>query len=86
MRPGWRSGGKRHGQARASVGRAGAEHSGALLQVAAWVLACVAGHSIVALAVVVIVLDVGLQCQQLSNQSDCLRLLPRLATEPTQYL
>lgn len=50
--------------------------AGALLQVAAWVLACVAGHSIVALAVVVIVLDVGLQCQQLSNQSDCLRLLP----------
>ena len=30
--------------------------AGALLQVAAWVLACVAGHSIVALAVVVIVL------------------------------
>ena len=28
VRPGWRSGGKRPGQARASVGRAGAEHSG----------------------------------------------------------
>ncbi len=49
---------------------------GALLQVAGWGLAWFFGHSLVALAAAVIVVDVGLQCQQLSNQSDCLRLLP----------
>lgn len=49
---------------------------GALLQVAGWGLAWFFGHSLVALAAAVIVIDVGLQCQQLSNQSDCLRLLP----------
>lgn len=50
--------------------------AGAALQLAAWAVALVFGGSYAGLIVAVILVDIGLQCQQLSNQSGCIREIP----------
>ncbi len=51
--------------------------AGAALQLAGWAVAWLFGNTYAGLVVTVIVVDVGLQYQQLSNQSDCLQRLPQ---------
>lgn len=49
---------------------------GASLQLAAWTLCLVFGDTYAGLIAAIILVDIGVQCLQLSNQSDCLRRLP----------
>lgn len=49
---------------------------GNLLQFVAWTCAYVWGESYVGLIAAIILVDIGVQCQQLSNQSDCLAEVP----------
>ena len=50
--------------------------AGALLQVVAWAVAWLFGDSYAGLIVAIILVDIGLQCLQLSNQSGCLQEVP----------
>lgn len=50
--------------------------AGALLQVVAWAVAWFFGDSYAGLIVAIILVDIGLQCLQLSNQSGCLQEVP----------
>lgn len=50
--------------------------TGAILQIAAWIAAMVFGHTYAGIAAAIILLDLGAQCQQLSNQSGCLQAVP----------
>lgn len=52
---------------------------GAILQIGAWTLAIAMGDSYVGLIAAIILVDVGLQCQQLSNQSGCIQEIPEAA-------
>lgn len=52
---------------------------GAILQIGAWTLAIAMGDSYIGLIAAIILVDVGLQCQQLSNQSGCIQEIPEAA-------
>ncbi|MCD8318498.1 MAG: MFS transporter, partial [Paraprevotella sp.] len=52
---------------------------GALLQITSWIVACCMGDTYIGLIVAIILNDIGLQCQQLSNQSDCIQEIPTAA-------
>lgn len=49
---------------------------GHVLQGAAWLVACVFGDSYAGLIVAIMLVDIGAQCLQLSNQSGCLAEVP----------
>lgn len=49
---------------------------GALGQMAAWTVAFVGGQTYTGLILAIILVDIGLQCQQLSNQSACIQEVP----------
>lgn len=49
---------------------------GACLQLLAWAIAYVFGDTYIGLAVAIVIIDIGVQCQQLSNQSGCLHEVP----------
>lgn len=49
---------------------------GALMQLAAWAVAYVFSDSYIGLIAAIILVDIGLQCQQLSNQSGCIQEMP----------
>lgn len=49
---------------------------GASVQIAAWLIAWYLGDTYTGLILAVILLDIGLQCQQLSNQSACIQAVP----------
>jgi predicted MFS family arabinose efflux permease len=49
---------------------------GAILQLVAWGIAWAAGDSYAGLIAAIIIVDIGLQCQQLSNQSCCIEEVP----------
>ena len=49
---------------------------GNLLQIAAWTIALLLGDEYLGLVFAIILVDVGAQCQQLSNQSGCLKEVP----------
>ncbi len=51
-------------------------HAGTALQLIAWVFAFCLSDSYVGLILAIILVDVGAQCHQLSNQSGCLALVP----------
>ncbi len=50
---------------------------GTLSQVIGWCVAWIWGDTYLGLIAVIILVDIGLQCQQLSNQSGCLQEVPR---------
>lgn len=52
---------------------------GALVQIAAWATAYLFRDSYIGLIVAIILVDIGLQCQQLSNQSGCIQQVPNAA-------
>ena len=52
---------------------------GALVQIAAWLIAYLFWDSYIGLIVAIILVDIGLQCQQLSNQSGCIQQVPNAA-------
>lgn len=52
---------------------------GALMQLAAWAVAYVFSDSYIWLIAAIILVDIGLQCQQLSNQSGCIQEIPEAA-------
>lgn len=49
---------------------------GASVQIVAWLIAWYLGDTYTGLILAVILLDIGLQCQQLSNQSACIQAVP----------
>jgi predicted MFS family arabinose efflux permease len=49
---------------------------GATTQIAAWAIAFFFGDSYLGLIFAIILVDIGLQCQQLSNQSGCIQEIP----------
>ncbi len=51
----------------------------ALLQIVSWAVAYVYGYTYAGLAISIILNDIGLQCMQLSNQSDCISRMPSAA-------
>ena len=53
--------------------------AGAILQIVAWSIAIALGDSYAGLIAAIILVDVGLQCQQLSNQSGCIQEIPEAA-------
>ena len=52
---------------------------GAILQLAAWSIANLMGDSYTGLIIAITLVDIGLQCQQLSNQSGCIQEIPEAA-------
>lgn len=52
---------------------------GAALQIIAWSIANVFGDTYAGLIAAIIIVDIGLQCQQLSNQSGCIQEIPEAA-------
>lgn len=50
---------------------------GACLQIVAWSVAYLFGDTFMGLVVAIILVDVGLQCLQLSNQSGCIQEIPQ---------
>lgn len=50
---------------------------GACLQLVAWAAACLFGDTFIGLVVAIILVDIGLQCLQLSNQSGCIQEMPQ---------
>lgn len=52
---------------------------GAGMQIIAWAIALVFGDTYAGLIAAIILVDIGLQCQQLSNQSGCLQEIPQAA-------
>ncbi len=53
---------------------------GVAVQLLAWAIAWLMNDSYVGLIVAIILVDVGLQCQQLSNQSGCIQEVPEAAS------
>lgn len=53
--------------------------TGAAIQLASWATAWIWSGSYIGLIVAVILVDIGLQCQQLSNQSGCIQAMPQAA-------
>lgn len=53
--------------------------AGTVFQLAAWSTAFLYGDTYVGLIAAVILVDIGLQCQQLSNQGGCIREVPEAA-------
>ena len=51
--------------------------TGAILQIIGWAIAFFFGNSYPGLAISIVIIDVGLQCQQLSNQSGCIQEIPQ---------
>ena len=51
-------------------------YTGAILQLIAWGFAIFLSDTYVGLIIAIILVDVGAQCQQLSNQSGCLAMVP----------
>ena len=49
---------------------------GAILQLTAWVVALTVGNAYVGLILAIILVDIGAQCLQLSNQSGCIQAIP----------
>ena len=47
-----------------------------MLQLLAWLSACMLGDNYVGLVLAIILVDIGAQCLQLSNQSGCLKEVP----------
>ena len=52
---------------------------GAATQIVAWAIALLFGNTYAGLIAAIILVDIGLQCQQLSNQSGCLQEIPQAA-------
>ena len=52
---------------------------GASLQIVAWGIALIFRDSYIGLIAAIILVDIGLQCQQLSNQSGCIQEIPQAA-------
>ena len=52
---------------------------GAATQIVAWAIAMLFGDTYAGLIAAIILVDIGLQCQQLSNQSGCLQEIPQAA-------
>lgn len=52
---------------------------GAVMQLASWAVAYFFADSYIGLVVAIILVDIGLQCQQLSNQSGCIQEMPEAA-------
>lgn len=50
---------------------------GAGMQIIAWAIALLFGNTYAGLIAAIILVDIGLQCQQLSNQSGCLQEIPQ---------
>lgn len=50
---------------------------GACLQLVAWVTVYLFGDTFIGLVVAIILVDIGLQCLQLSNQSGCIQEMPQ---------
>lgn len=50
---------------------------GACLQLVAWATAYLFGDTFMGLVVAIILVDIGLQCLQLSNQSGCIQEMPQ---------
>lgn len=50
---------------------------GAAMQIIAWTIALLFGDTYAGLIAAIILVDIGLQCQQLSNQSGCLQEIPQ---------
>lgn len=50
--------------------------AGALGQIVAWIVALFFGNSYIGLILAIILVDIGLQCQQLSNQGACIQAVP----------
>ena len=50
---------------------------GACLQLVAWTIAYLFGNTFIGLVVAIILVDIGLQCLQLSNQSGCIQEMPQ---------
>ena len=50
---------------------------GAAMQIIAWAIALLFGDTYAGLIAAIILVDIGLQCQQLSNQSGCLQEIPQ---------
>lgn len=50
---------------------------GACLQLVAWTTAYLMGNTFIGLIIAIILVDVGLQCLQLSNQSGCIQEMPQ---------
>ncbi len=50
--------------------------AGAVLQILAWTLAYAFGDTYIGLIAAILFVDIGLQCQQLSNQSGCIQEIP----------
>ena len=53
--------------------------TGAAIQLISWATAWIWSGSYIGLIVAVILVDIGLQCQQLSNQSGCIQAMPQAA-------
>ena len=53
---------------------------GAVLQIVAWSIANLYGNTYAGLIIAIILVDIGLQCQQLSNQSGCIQEIPEANT------
>ena len=47
------------------------------MQIIAWAIALLFGDTYAGLIAAIILVDIGLQCQQLSNQSGCLQEIPQ---------
>ncbi len=52
---------------------------GAAMQITAWAIAWLLRDGYIGLILAVILVDIGLQCQQLSNQSGCIQAVPEAA-------
>ena len=52
---------------------------GAAMQIVAWSIANLVGDTYAGLITAIILVDIGLQCQQLSNQSGCIQEIPEAA-------
>jgi predicted MFS family arabinose efflux permease len=52
---------------------------GASLQIISWCIALIFNDSYLGLIIAIVLCDIGLQCQQLSNQSGCIQELPEAA-------
>lgn len=50
--------------------------TGAIVMIIGWLVALFVGNSYAGLIVCIVLLDIGLQCQQLSNQSACIAEIP----------
>lgn len=53
---------------------------GALLQIAGWAVACIFGYGYIGLILALVTVDIGTQCQQLSNQTACIQEIPEASS------